>query len=256
LTRPENLKGLFANERVDLSGLDQLLPRLSIEGYEPLLEALGLSPSRIVRRRLLDLLGRAPLDITPLVIARLNDARWYVQRNMLMLLARSRQVPPTFSAVPWTQHADARVRSEAIRLQLAMTHERELGVDAALNDPDPRIVHLGLTAMGDACPVRLIDRVIDLALASDLGEDSRLLAVNALTRVRRDAVLDALLQLSVGGRSLFGRTRLQPKTPVLVAVVRALFTTWADEPRASGVLAAAARSADAELRQAVTAPTT
>jgi hypothetical protein len=64
-------------------------------------------------------------------------------------------------------------------------------------------------------------------------------------------VLEALLQLSVGGRSLWGRIRLQPKTPVLVAVIRALATTWADEPRASGVLAAAARSSDPDLRQAV-----
>jgi hypothetical protein len=251
LTRPENLKGLFSGDRVDLAGLNHLLPRLSIEGYEPLLEALGASPSRTVRRRLLDLLSRTPVDITLLVVRRLNDERWYVQRNMLMLLARSQKLPRTFSAVPWTQHPDARVRSEAIRLQLTMDQERELGVDAALNDPDPRIVHLGLTTIRDQCPPQFIDRVIDLALASDLGEDSRLLAVNALARERREDVLDALLQLSVGGRSLLGRTRLSPKTPVLVAVIRALSTTWSHEPRAAGVIAAAARSSDPELRQAV-----
>jgi hypothetical protein len=173
-----------------------------------------------------------------------------------MLLARSRNLPRSLSVVPWTQHADARVRSEAIRLQLMLPHERDLGVHAALNDPDPRIVHLGLTAIRDECPPALIDRVIDLALASDLGEDSRLLAVNSLARERRPDVLAALLQLSVGGRSLFGRTRLLPKTPVLVAVIRALSTTWADDPRASGVLAAAARSSDPELRQAVSPQTT
>jgi hypothetical protein len=254
LTRPENLKGLFASDRFDLSGLDHLLRRLSVEGYEPLLEALGSAPSRIVRRRLLDLLGRTPVDITPLIIARLNDERWYVQRNMLTL-ARSRHLPRSFSVVPWTRHADARVRSEAIRLQLQLPHERDLGVDAALNDPDPRIVHIGLTAIGDVAPPRLIDRVIDLALASDLGEDSRLLAVNSLARERRQDVLDTLLQLSVGGRSLFGRTRLLPKTPVLVAVMRALSQTWANDSRASGVLAAAARSSDPDLRQAVSAKT-
>ncbi len=60
--------------------------------------------------------------------------------------------------------------------------------------------------------------MIDLALASDLGEDSRLLAVNALAHELREDVLEAFLQLSFGGRSLFRRTRLQPKTPVLVAV--------------------------------------
>jgi hypothetical protein len=251
LTRPENLKGLLASDRFDASGLDHLLPRLSLEGYEPLLEALTSAPSRIVRRRLLDLLGRTPVDISPLIIARLNDERWYVQRNMLTLLARTRNVPQSFSATPWTHHADPRVRSEAIRLQLQLPHERDLGVNAALNDPDARIVHVGLTAIGDVAPPRFIDRVIDLALASDLGDDSRLLAVNSVARERREEVLEALLQLSVGGRSLWGRIRLQPKTPVLVAVIRALATTWADEPRASGVLAAAARSSDPDLRQAV-----
>jgi hypothetical protein len=106
-----------------------------------------------------------------------------------------------------------------------------------------------LTAIHE-CPPRLVERVIDLALASDLGEDSRLLAVNALAHEQRDDVLGALLQMSVGGRSWFGRTRLQPKTPVLVAVVRALAATWSDDSRASGVLVAAARSADREIRQA------
>jgi hypothetical protein len=249
LTTPENLKGLFAGDNVDLSGLDHLLPRLPVEGYEPLLEALGSSPNRIVRRRLLDSLSRTQVDIVPLIIARLNDDRWYVQRNMLSLLARRGRLPATFSVVPWTQHPDTRVRSEAIRLQLALPHQRDLGVDAALNDPDPRIVHLGLTAIHE-CPSHLVERVIDLALASDLGEDSRLLAVNALAHERHEDVLRALLQLSIGGRSLFGRTRLLPKTPVLVAVIRALAATWSDDSRASGVLAAAARSADHELRQA------
>jgi hypothetical protein len=250
LTRPEYLKGLFASDDVDLSGLDHLLPRLSVEAFEPLFEALCSSPSRTVRRRLLDSLSRTQVDIVPLVVARLNDDRWFVQRNMLMLLTRRGNLPATFSVVPWTQHPDTRVRSEAIRLQLALPHERDLGVDAALNDPDPRIVHLGLTAIHE-CPPHLVERVIDLALASDLGEDSRLLAVNALAHEQRDDVLGALLQMSVGGRTWFGRTRLQPKTPVLVAVIRALAATWSDDSRASGVLAAAARSADRELRHAV-----
>jgi hypothetical protein len=190
------------------------------------------------------------VDIVPLILNRLTDERWFMQRNMLTLLARRGNVPATFSVVPWTHNPDARVRSEAIRLQLTLPHEREMGVDAALNDPDPRIVHLGLTAMG-RCPPQLVERVIDLARASDLGEDSRLLAVNALAHERREDVLVALLQLSVGGRTWFGRTRLLPKTPVLVAVIRALATSWSDDSRASGVLIAAARSSDRELRQAV-----
>jgi hypothetical protein len=256
LIRPENLKGFFTGERVDRAALDHLLPRLSVEGYEPLLEALGASPSRVVRRRLLDLLGRTQVDITPLVIARLADERWYVQRNMLMLLARSRYVPATFSATPWTKHPDARVRSEALRLQLTLPHEHAAGVLASLTDRDSRIVHVGLTAIRDACPPPLVEHVIDVALASDVGEDSRLLAVNSLGRLRLDSVLEAFLQLSDGGRSLLGRLRLPPKTPVLVAVIRAMYLTWSQDRRAAAVLAAAARSSDPELRQAVSPQTT
>ncbi len=250
LTRPENLKGLFAGDRIDLASLNHLLPRLSLEGYDPLLEAVGSSPNRMVRRRLLDLLSRTNVDITPLIVTRLTDERWYVQRNMLMLLARRGNIPPTLSIVPWTHHADSRVRSEAIRLQLMMPHERHLGVDAALNDPDPRIVHLGLTAIQE-CPPHLVERVIDLALASDLGDESRLMAVNVIARERREDVLDALLQLSIAGRSWFGRIRLHPRTPMLLAVIRALAAAWSDDSRAAGVLAAAARSSDPALRQAL-----
>jgi hypothetical protein len=250
LTRPENLKGLFAGDRIDLAGLNHLLPRLSLEGYDPLLEAVGSSPNRLVRRRLLDVLSRTNVDISPLIVSRLTDERWYVQRNMLMLLARRGNVPHTLSVVPWTHHSDSRVRSEAIRLQLMMPHERHLGIDTAVNDPDPRIVHLGLTAIQE-CPPHLVERVIDLALAPDLGDESRRLAVNVIARERREDVLDALLQLSIAGRSFFGRIRLGPKTPVLVAVIRALAATFSDDARAAGVLVAAARSADPELRQAL-----
>ena len=80
------------------------MPRASItccrvsrsKAYDPLLEALGSSPNRIVRRRLLDLLGRTPVDISPMIIARLTDERYYVQQDMLTLLARSRNVPQSF----------------------------------------------------------------------------------------------------------------------------------------------------------------
>ena len=251
LIRPETLEGMLAGERVDLAGLDHLLPRLSLEGYGPLLDALGSSPNRAVRRRLLELLSRTDLDIGPLVIPRLDDARWYVQRNMLMLLGRFGRVPEGFSALRWTTHPDARVRSEAIRLQLSMPHERDIGIHMALTDSDPRIAHLGLTAIRDECPVHLVDRLIELAVAPEFGQETRLLAVTALGRLRHPSVLDALLYLADGGRSFLGRLRLPPKTPVLVAVLRALSGIWFDDPRAAAVLAVAARSSDPELRDAV-----
>ena len=65
-------------------------------------------------------------------------------------------------------------------------------------------------------------------------------------------VLAVPLVLALGPASSGAeRASSAPTTPVLVAVIRALAATWSDDSRASGVLTAAARSADRELRQAV-----
>ena len=166
LIRPENLKGILHRRARGLAALDHLLPRLSVEGYEPLLEALGASPSRTVRRRLLDLLGRTQVDISPLVIARLTDERWYVQRNMLMLLARSRTSAGDVLRRPVDE---ASRRAGALRgappAADAAARARRWASSPSLTDRDPRIVHVGLTAIRDECPPQLVEYVIDLALA-------------------------------------------------------------------------------------------
>jgi len=256
LTHPETLRKLLARERVDLTGLDQLLPSLPLEAYEPLLDAVGSSPNRAVRRKLLELLSRTAADIGPRILARLDDERWYVQRNMLMLLARSGRVPEGFSVVRWASHPDARVRSEAIRLQLLLPQERDLGIEVALNDDDPRIVHLGVTVVRDDCPAHVLDRLIELAVEPESDEEVRRAAVTALGRLPYAVVLEALLHLADGGRSWLRRPRLPPKTPVLLAVLRALAEHWSDDPRAAAVLAAAWRSSDPDLREASSPPAT
>jgi hypothetical protein len=256
LTRPEAHEAIVTHEPIDVASLDAVLPRLSRAGYARLLSALATSENRATRRRLLDRLARTDEDIAPLVVEHLEDERWFVQRNMLVLLERTGRVPAGFSPTYWTTHPDPRVRCEAIRLQLSLPRERELGVSAALSDIDPRVVHLGLTAVQHDCPPDLVGRVIELALAPELGDEISLLAVTALARAPDVAVLEMLLELADGGRSLLGRARLPPKSPILLAVLRALSDSWADDPRAATLLAVAAESSDPELRHAVASATT
>ena len=138
LVRPSALKALVTREPLDVASLDALLPRLSLEGYEYLLDALASSENRATRRRLVDRLSRTEIDIAPLVWRHLDDSRWYVQRNMLILLERAARIPEGFSAAPWVIHEDPRVRCEAIRLQLKLPYEREEAIVRALEDLDPR----------------------------------------------------------------------------------------------------------------------
>jgi hypothetical protein len=254
LVRPSALKELVSHEPLDVASLDALLPRLSVEGYQHLLDALASSENRATRRRLLDRLSRTEVDLGPLVLKHLDNPKWYVQRNMLILLQRAARVPEGFSAVPWAVHPDPRVRCEAIRLQLRLPAEREPAIVRALDDVDHRIVHLALTAIRHPCPEYLIARVISLAVDSDWDDDIRALAVNVIGKVPGLPVLEALLELTECGRSLLGRFHLPLKTPVLLAALRALSETWASDPRAATVLVVAIESNDPEVRAAVSAP--
>ncbi|HLG59907.1 MAG TPA: hypothetical protein VI485_31500 [Vicinamibacterales bacterium] len=256
LTNPGALKAILEHDPIDVASLDSLLPRLSLVGYQQLLGALASSESRATRRKLVDRLAKTELHIGALIAEYLEDDRWYVQRNMLVLLERSGRVPEGFSAVRWTTHPDARVRCEAIRLQLTLPYERELGIQTALSDLDPRVVRLGLAAVQYDCPFEVWGRVTELALAPESGDEMRLLAVTALGRIHHASVVDGLLHLADGGRSLLGRPRLPPKTPVLLAVIRALSESWSTDPRAATILALAAESPDPEVRDAVSPYTT
>jgi len=61
--------------------------------------------------------GEEGAEIAPFVIARLDDSRWYVTRNLLALLEEVGPRRRGFSAAPYMRHADARVRWQAVKLQ-------------------------------------------------------------------------------------------------------------------------------------------
>ena len=250
LVQPSNLSALLTSEPLDIESLDSLLPFMTPEGYEGVLDALASAESRATRRKLLDRLAKAPYDLSVAVVGRLKDERWYVQRNMLVLLERLGRVPEGVSITEWTNHVDPRLRSEAIRLQLTLPDEREAAIRTALWDLDPRVIRVGLAAIARNCEPDLASQVAHLAVTRDLDEEIRLTAVAVLGRISQPSALEALLSLADGGRTFFGRQRLAAKTPVLLAVIRSLAGAWSRDTRAAAMLALAAATSDAELVEA------
>jgi len=251
LTQPVAIASIASREPLDEATLDYLMPWLSTEGYAALLDVLGSSQSRVTRRKLLDRLSRTSLDVIELVAGRLKDGRWYVQRNMLLLLARLGSAPEGFQVAPWVGHIDPRVRVEALRLQLELPGQREAALRTALRDSDPRVVRVGVAAAQQECPPRVLPFLIELVQGTRLQDDLRLLAVQALGRSRERAALDALLAFVDGGKNMFGRRRLPAKSPMLVAALRVLSAAWRSEPDAAPLLALAAASPDEDVRGAV-----
>src|SRR2546425_1534105 len=194
--------------------------------------------------------------IGSIVVARLEDPRWYVTRNMLALLDELPAVPPGFSPVRYTRHDDARVRWQAVKLQLKLPAERDAALATALKDREPRIMRLalGLLVALQACPEGLVPLLVSQAADRTLASDLRVLAIRALGGTSAPAALEALLRLTSAGRTLFGRERLPPKSPELLVALAALVTGWAHDPRTRAVLARAAQSTDREIRAAAARP--
>jgi len=251
LTLPDIVRDLAAAEPPDFVTLDRVLPRLHVDGFEPLLDVLGDSESRTTRRGLLDRLTRAPRELGPIIARRLGrDIPWYVTRNLLLVLEGLPALPDEFSPAAFIGHQDARVRREALRVSLKIPAERERALISALRDDDPRTVRLALSAALDDCPQTVLPLITHVALDRTVSSELRVLAIKVLGRVRNTAALSALLQIADGGTNWLGRPRLAARSLELLAALLALAAGWRSDVKASALLALATASGDPEIRTA------
>ena len=246
---------LLAKEPVEFRLVDRLLPRIGLPAAGVLLDVLAASESRSTRRGVLDRLVRVGPDVGPVVVERLHDKRWFVLRNLLTVLEELPRWPPGFSAAPYSSHADPRVRRQAFKLQLKAPAERDQALCAALKDRDANLVRMALTVALERCPEAavplIVSRIADRQLASGL----RVLGIRVLGGTRSPAALAALLRVTDGGRTWWGKRKLAPKSPELLAALSELVAGWSDDAHVQAVLGRALRSKDAELRTAATAGT-
>src|SRR5438874_1711589 len=249
LATADVVRQLATHDPVDFKTLERLVPRVGIPAAAPLLDALAAAEARGVRRGLLAQLVRMGAEIAPVVISRLEDPRWYVTRNMLALLEDLAPLPAGFSAAAYLRHADARVRWQAVKVQIKLPAERDAALALGLQDPDPRTLRLalGLAVALQSCPDAAVPALAGRAFDRGLPPDVRTLAVRALGYTRAPAALEVLLRLTSGGRTLLGREKLAPKSPELLAALAGLASGWQGDPRVRVVLRRATASGDPDL---------
>ncbi len=249
LFHPQTVRLLLTASPVDLDALDRLIPATGIEAAPALLDALAESRERRVRLRLLDLLARYGEAVGSLVVDRLEGMPWYVQRNLLALLGRLPDLPPTFDPGSLMEHRDVRVRHEALALALTDPALRERSLLEALESPHDPTLRLGLTTVAERCPLELAPRLMALVGNAELDPDLRALAVTALAQVH-DPVVLRLLRRMVVARGLAGLGRLAPKTPPMLAALRGLSAHWGSHPKVLPLLETARQSRDSDIRDA------
>lgn len=254
LAAPSRLRMVLRQEPVDFDAVDRILAAQNGgEQLRTLLDELAESESRATRRGIFDRLAALPADaIGPLAAERLRDNRWFVQRNVLALLAQVGYGPDDLKMEPLIGHADVRVRKEAARLLMKIPRPSGEAVIAALRDADPHVVRFALQAAK-----RSWNEGIATVLAKRLGEasfpdDARPAALRLLRGCGSRLCLEVLLRHAYGGKTLLGKPKLAGPSPETTAAVEVLAHSWAADPIAERLLAQARESSDAELRRAAT----
>ena len=126
--------------------LQRLVTLLGPPVVVQLLLALGEEEDLGRRRQTFALLLGLGGEMVPHAIGLLGDERWYVVRNMLSLLRQAGARLPLAALRPVLEHADARVRGEAVRcLATAPADATPELLGRLLADPDERVTETAVS---------------------------------------------------------------------------------------------------------------
>ena len=176
--------------------VQSLVLALGASAAHGLLEALAAEPDRVRRLRLIELAASLGPAIVPETRRLLADSRWYVVRNMVLLLRRVHDKTAMSEILGCADHPDLRVRLEAIRALFAFdtTVPRDL-LARTIHHPDPRLAEAAVLLSGQHGITQATDLLVDILLRWDfLGRrrSLRLKALRALADLADPAVLPRL----------------------------------------------------------------
>ena len=248
---PDRVRELTEQDTLPMPVLERLCRALGLAAVEPLLDAYEAGRHQRPIGELLPTLGQ---DAAAMIVARLDGARALALRGLLQLLQRFERMPEGWSARGLLlRHADAEVRREALRLELRDPALRDDAIHLALQDIDERVVRAAMGAAMTGCPIVAVPPLMRKADDAELPDELRVGAVRVLGQVRDPEVREWLVSRVTTRAGLMRRMRLAPRSPVMMAALQALATTWATEATVAEVLQLARESADVEIRTAVLA---
>lgn len=255
LATPTRLRELLKSEPIDFHIIDQLLAFMDATAAEPLLAALVESRSRVARRALFDRVVRIGQDAVPAIVHHMKSDQWYVQRNMLALLAEMDHWPERLDIGMFAQHTDPRVRKEAFRLVLRMPAQRDAAIEATLRDSEWEVVRLGLFACKESVPKNAAELIAKRLTDPKFPEELDAAAARALAQSDSEHALAPLLKFASARRGLFGRRKLAPKSPAMLVALSGLARHWSRNDEVARLIARARSSQEPRIREAVSPPT-
>jgi hypothetical protein len=181
-------------EAADREDQIKFLRALGTPATSRLIELLADEEDAANRRSLLDLLAVLCRSNPRPLIAALGDERWFVVRNVAMILGKTGHTSAVRHLKRQLDHPDARVRVEVLRALMPLAKEESVGILVdALGDANKRVRYAAVSM---------------LKSAEDAGVDDDLAAVIAGNKVP-EAVMLSVVEALAGRDTPQARTTLE-----------------------------------------------
>lgn len=215
----EVLNGLHVWGKSRYEQIRMVIHEIGESFIEVLLDVLAEENNMSLRRFLMDRLLEFGPAARPAILARLSDGRWYVLRNLVIML-RSMNDPGILASLRrLIGHPNPRLRQEVLRTFLLYNDpavEHQLLHDLDSSDREIQLAAVHLSEKSKSHPV--FNKLMSIVTRSGFSAhelDLRVAAVHALAGIGRMEALPELIKL-LGSKSLFhGKQLARLKTEII-----------------------------------------
>ncbi|HTY20292.1 MAG TPA: HEAT repeat domain-containing protein [Geobacteraceae bacterium] len=189
---------------------------------EPLMERLFSEENRSMRRFWFDCLGDLGETVRTAAMERLNDDRWFVVRNLIIMLRAFSDPEVQRQIKRLVNHPNSKVSKEAIKSLLSYgdpAADRILLQDLESSDPERKLVAVQIAEMSS--DPKVVDRLLVIIESSgirDYGLELKKAAVQTLAQIGDPRVLPKLKEILFTARLLHPGKHAQLK----ISIIRAL----------------------------------
>ncbi|MES3034416.1 MAG: hypothetical protein V4813_10530 [Gemmatimonadota bacterium] len=254
-TSERAVRQVLLTEPVDRLEARALLALLDTTYTETLLDILAEAGTRGTRLIVRQRLAEFGSEITPRLLARLDEAPWYVVRNILTLLhdlamQQSGTTVGGETMLRLLDHGQVQVRVEAVRLLLLMGESaRAAALHRALDDANDRVAMVAIEALADAAttdgtlPSPLLAQLKAQVDNGTRSDTVRARAVRAVAPLQDDVTRDWLIGLVTHRTRFLRRLSLNQPSQTAAAALQVLLRSYPTDPEVRAVRDLAKRDA-------------
>ena len=155
--------------------LNVLMEMIGRENIDVLLDLLEEEENLSTRKRILGMIVECGEKVVPAIVNRLQSQRWYVVRNMLVLLKDLQVTNAVHSILPCMEHESSKVRLGALQAleKLAPDSKDFLKLlEGTLKDEDPKVMKVGTLLLVSKRQPSAGERIQERLSADDVGGET------------------------------------------------------------------------------------